>query len=42
MILGFSAAFCTYIVQDLNTQAIIGLYVAHKYQVYKFLVSTLI
>ena len=33
VIIGFSAAFCTYIVQDLNTQAIIGLYVAQKYQV---------
>ena len=32
---GFSAAFCTYIVQDLKSQAIIGLYVAQKYQVYK-------
>lgn len=31
---GFSASYCTYIVQDLYTQAIVGLYVAHKNQVH--------
>ena len=30
---GFTAAYCTYTVQDLRTQAIVGIYVAHKNQV---------
>ena len=30
---GFTAGFCTYTVQDLRSNAIIGLYVAQKYQV---------
>ena len=29
---GFSAAYCTYVVQDLKTKEIIGMYIAHKYQ----------
>ena len=32
--LGFTAAYCTYTVQDLKTQAIVGIYVAHKNQVF--------
>ena len=31
--LGFTAAYCTYTVQDQDDNAVIGLYVAHKYQV---------
>merc|ERR1719154_21500 len=30
---GFTAAYCTYTVQDLHSNAVIGLYVAHKHQV---------
>ena len=30
---GFTAAYCTYTVQDQDSNAVIGLYVAHKYQV---------
>ena len=31
--LGYTAAYCTYTVQDLTTQAVVGLYVAQKTQV---------
>ena len=30
---GFTAAYCTYTVQDTHSKAVIGLYVAHKHQV---------
>ena len=33
MTAGFTASYCTYTVQDLKTQAIVGIYVAHKNQV---------
>ena len=32
LLIGFTAAICTYTVQDLHSNAVIGLYVAHKHQ----------
>ena len=32
MVTGFTAGFLTYTVQDLSSNAIVGLYVAQKYQ----------
>ena len=29
---GFTAGYCTYTIQDLSSNAIVGLYVAQKYQ----------
>jgi hypothetical protein len=41
-VLGFTAAFCTYTVQDLKTEAIVGIYVAHKNQVFYFYLCNLL
>ena len=33
MFIGFTAAYCTYTVQDLRNKSVVGLYVAQKHQV---------